>query len=84
MGVMQLGDPNLRRGGQSIAAGISQHSFRCDASSTALWPNALNVLYTQLHMHQSGIAMETRIDGSDNQWETFSYAKNWCAPMDHS
>ena len=40
--------------------------------------------YLQLSFQFLDEAMSTRNDGSDNSWETFTYAKNWCAPMDHS
>ena len=35
--------------------------------------------YLQLSFQFLDEAMSTRTDGSDNQWETFTYAKNWCA-----
>ena len=40
--------------------------------------------YLQLSFQFLDEAMSTRNDGSDNGWETFTFAKNWGAPMDHS
>ena len=37
--------------------------------------------YLQLSILFLDEAMSTRNDGSDNSWETFTYAKNWCATL---
>lgn len=60
MGVLALGDPRVQlRGLGTIPSGISRYDFDCASSRLSALPHALNVAYIQLHMHQSGIAMET-------------------------
>jgi len=71
MGVMAIGDPRVR--GQyswpTIPAGVSKYDFDCPSSVTSGLPHSLNVLYAQLHMHQSGIAMETVQYGSNGEYK---------------
>lgn len=62
MGMLELADPRVTLGGESVGAGLTQHVFDCPSSCMqAALSGPITILREALHMHRVGASMKNEL-----------------------
>jgi len=83
MGVMAIGDPIVRAGGQQIPRGTASYTFSCPNTNCFAGNNGgepVVVFGAAHHMHATGTTMQTRLYDEDGLYHTLDtqfYDFNW-------